>query len=156
MDRRQFCRSTLAASVAAAIPMLPGCEKKAPVATEATTSIRGISLDGNELEIERAALKELGESMTGPVILAGDPQYDTARKIWNGMHDKHPALIARCMSAGDVSQAVTFARERELLVAVRGGGHSWPGKSVCDDGLMIDLSQMHTVPCARMRRAARC
>ena len=149
MDRRQFCRSTLAASVAAAIPMLPGCEKKAPVATEATTSIRGISLDGNELEIERAALKELGESMTGPVILAGDPQYDTARKIWNGMHDKHPALIARCMSAGDVSQAVTFARERELLVAVRGGGHSWPGKSVCDDGLMIDLSQMHTVTADR-------
>jgi FAD binding domain/Berberine and berberine like len=145
MDRRQFCRSTLAASVAAAIPMLPGCEKKAPVATEAKTSIRGISLDGNEIEIEKAALKELGESMTGPVILAGDPEYDTARKIWNGMHDKHPALIARCMSAEDVSQAVTFARERELLVAVRGGGHSWPGKSVCDDGLMIDLSQMHTV-----------
>ena len=145
MDRRQFCRSTLAASVAAAIPLLPGCEKKAPVATEAKTSIRGISLDGNEIEIEKAALKELGESMTGPVILAGDPQYDAARKIWNGMHDRRPALIARCMSAEDVSQAVTFARERELLVAVRGGGHSWPGKSVCDDGLMIDLSQMNTV-----------
>jgi FAD/FMN-containing dehydrogenase len=61
------------------------------------------------------------------------------------MHDKRPALIARCMSAEDVSQAVTFARERELLVAVRGGGHSWPGKSICDDGLMIDLSQMNTV-----------
>ncbi|NCF50536.1 FAD-binding protein [Gammaproteobacteria bacterium] len=145
MDRRQFCRTTLAASVAAAIPMLPGCSKQAPVATQADTSIRGISLTGAEIELEKAAIQELGESMTGPVILSGHPDYDGARAIWNGMHDKRPALIARCMSAEDVSQAVTFARERELLVAVRGGGHSWPGKSVCDDGLMIDLSQMNTV-----------
>jgi len=145
MDRRQFCRTTLAASVAAAIPFLPGCESKAPVATEANTSIRGISLSGAELELEKAAIKELGESMTGPVLLSGHPDYDSARTIWNGMHDKSPALIARCLNAEDVSQAVTFARERELLVAVRGGGHSWPGKSICDDGLMIDLSQMNTV-----------
>jgi hypothetical protein len=107
-------------------------------------SIRGISLGGTEIELEKAAIKELGESMTGPVILSGHPDFDSARSIWNGMHDKRPALIARCLSAEDVSQAVTFARERELLVAVRGGGHSWPGKSVCDDGLMIDLSQMNT------------
>ncbi len=145
MDRRQFCRTTLAASVAAAIPFLPGCEKRVPVATEANTSIRGISLGGAELELEKAAIKELGESMTGPVLLSGHPDYDSARTIWNGMHDKRPALIARCLSAEDVSQAVTFARERDLLVAVRGGGHSWPGKSICDDGLMIDLSQMNTV-----------
>jgi len=125
--------------------MLPGCERKAPVATEADTSLRGISLDGVEIELEKAAIKELGESMTGPVLLSGHPDYDGARSIWNGMHDKRPALIARCLSAEDVSQAVTFARERELLVAVRGGGHSWPGKSICDDGLMIDLSQMNAV-----------
>ena len=145
MDRRKFCRTAVAASVAAAIPMLPGCERKAPVATEADTSLRGISLDGVEIELEKAAIKELGESMTGPVLLSGHPDYDGARSIWNGMHDKRPALIARCLSAEDVSQAVTFARERELLVAVRGGGHSWPGKSICDDGLMIDLSQMNAV-----------
>lgn len=125
--------------------MLPGCEKKVPVATEANTSIRGISLSGMEIELEKAAIQELGESMTGPVLLSGHPDYDSARAIWNGMHDKRPALIARCLSAEDVSQAVTFARERELLVAVRGGGHSWPGKSICDDGLMIDLSQMNSV-----------
>ena len=127
MDRRQFCRTTLAASVAAAIPFLPGCESKVPVATEANTSIRGISLGGAELELEKAAIKELGESMTGPVLLSGHPDYDSARTIWNGMHDKRPALIARCLSSEDVSNAVTFARERELLTAVRGGGHSWPG-----------------------------
>ena len=145
MDRRQFCRTAVAASVAAAIPMLPGCDRQAPVATEANTSIRGVSLGGAEIELEKAAIKELGESMTGPVLLSGHPDYDSARTIWNGMHDKRPALIARCLNSDDVSQAVTFARERELLVAVRGGGHSWPGKSICDDGLMIDLSQMNTV-----------
>jgi len=156
MDRRRFCRTAVAASVAAAIPMLPGCERKAPVATEADTSIRGISLTGSEIELEKAAIRELGESMTGPVLLSGHPQYDSARKIWNGMHDRRPALIARCMNSEDVSNAVTFARERELLVAVRGGGHSWPGKSVCDDGIMIDLSLMNTVaadPEARRARA---
>ena len=145
MHRRQFCRTALAASVAAAIPMLPGCEKKAPVATEANTSIRAISLAGSELELEKAAIKELGESMTGPVLLSGHPEYDGARKVWNGMHDKRPALIARCMTTEDVSNAVTFARERELLTAVRGGGHSWPGKSICDDGIVVDLSLMNTV-----------
>jgi len=145
MQRRQFCRTALAASVAAAIPMLPGCEKRAPVATEANTSIRAVSLEGAELELERAAVKELGEGMRGPVLLSGNPEYDNARSIWNGMHDKRPALIARCLNSDDVSQAVTFARERELLVAVRGGGHSWPGKSVCDDGIMIDLALMNTV-----------
>ncbi|MCH8865311.1 MAG: FAD-binding oxidoreductase [Proteobacteria bacterium] len=145
MDRRQFCRTTIAAGVAATIPFLPGCDSSIPVATEAVTSIRGISLTGVEIELERAAIKELGESMTGPVLLSGHDLYDSARSIWNGMHDKRPALIARCLNANDVSQAVTFARERELLVAVRGGGHSWPGKSICDDGLMIDLSQMNSV-----------
>ena len=145
MDRRKFCRSAVAASVAAAIPLMPGCSRKVPVATEADTSIRAISLDGAEIELEKAAIKELGESMTGPVLLSGLPDYDGARKIWNGMHDKRPALIARCLSSEDVSNAVTFARERGMLTAVRGGGHSWPGKSVCDDGIMVDLSQMHTV-----------
>jgi FAD/FMN-containing dehydrogenase len=144
MDRRRFCRTALAAGVAATIPSLYGCEKKVPVATEADTSIRGISLDGAELELEKAAIKELGEAMSGPVILSGHPDYDAARSIWNGMHDKRPALIARCASADDVSKAVTFANERGLLTAIRGGGHSWPGKSICDDGLVIDLSQMNT------------
>jgi hypothetical protein len=145
MDRRKFCKTTLAASVAATLPVLTACGEKAKVASEANTSIRAVSLDGAEIELERAAIRELGEAITGPVMLADHPDYDGARKIWNGMHDKRPALIARCLSSEDVSNAVTFARERGLLTAVRGGGHSWPGKSVCDDGLMIDLSQLHNV-----------
>ena len=99
MDRRQFCRTAVAASVAAAIPTMYGCEKKVPVATDANTSIRGISLAGSEIELEKAAIKELGESMTGPVLLSGHPDYDSARSIWNGMHDKRPALIARCLDS---------------------------------------------------------
>jgi FAD/FMN-containing dehydrogenase len=145
MDRRKFCKTTLAASMAATFPVLTACGKKAPVATEANTSIMGVSLDGAEIELEKAAVKELGEAMSGPVMLTGHPDYDGARTIWNGMHDKRPALIARCLSNEDVSNAVTFARERNLLTAVRGGGHSWPGKSICDDGLMIDLSQLTEV-----------
>ena len=142
MDRRKFCKTTLAAAVAAATPVIAGCGKKAKVATEAEASIRGISLDGAEIELEKAAIREFGEALSGPVILSDSPDYDGARAIWNGMHDKRPALIARCLSSADVSQAVTFARDRNLLTAVRGGGHSWPGKSVCNDGLMIDLSQL--------------
>ena len=145
MNRRKFCRSAVAASVAAAIPMLPGCERKAPVATDADTSLAAVSLDGTEIELTKAEIRELGEAMTGPVILSDHPEYDSARTIWNGMHDKRPTLIARCLSSEDASQAVTFAREHNILTSVRGGGHSWPGKSVAEGGLMIDLSQMNTV-----------
>ena len=142
MNRRQFCRSAVAAGVAAT--WLPGCSRQTPQATQADTSIAAVSLDGSEIELERAAIRELGDAMSGPVMLSGHPQYDSARAIWNGMHDKRPALIARCMSAEDVSNAVSFAAGNNLLVAVRGGGHSWPGKSVCNGGIMIDLSQMNT------------
>ena len=145
MNRRKFCKTTLAASVAATLPVLTACGDKAPIATEAKASLKAISLDGAEIELEKAAIREFGDALTGPVILSESPDYNGARKIWNGMHDRRPALIARCLSNEDVANAVTFARERSLLTAVRGGGHSWPGKSVCDDGLMIDLSQLTNV-----------
>jgi hypothetical protein len=154
MDRRKFCKTTLAAAIAAATPVIAGCEEKAKVATEADTSLRAVSLDGAEIELMQSEISELGDALSGPVILSGHPDYDGARTIWNGMHDKRPALIARCLSSADVSQAVTFARERNLLTAVRGGGHSWPGKSVCDDGLMIDLSQLTNVAVDTERQRA--
>jgi FAD/FMN-containing dehydrogenase len=153
MDRRQFCRSAVAAGVAAAF--LPACGKETPVATQADTGIAAVSLDGTEIELSKAAIKEFGDAMSGPVMLSGHPQYDAARMIWNGMHDKRPALIARCQSAQDVSAAVNFARDNSLLLAVRGGGHSWPGKSVCEGGLMIDLSQMNAATADGDTRRAR-
>jgi FAD/FMN-containing dehydrogenase len=150
MKRREFCRNTLAASLAASYPFLAGCGREtsppsppAATAAKAESGIPAISLDGASIELEKAAIRELGEACAGEILLAGHPGYDNARKVWNGMHDKHPALIARCVNETDVQHAVTFARERQLLVAVRGGGHSWPGKSVCDGGIMIDLALMH-------------
>ena len=144
MDRRHFCQSTLYAGLAASYPFISACNR-VPTSDNVTTSIAGISLDGAEIELEKAAIKELGEAMTGPVILSGNPEYDSVRTLWNAMHDRRPALIARCANSNDVSQAVTFASERGLLTAVRGGGHSFPGKSVCDGGIMIDLSLMRGV-----------
>ena len=154
MDRRKFVKTTLAASVAASFPVLTACGEKAKVATEADTALRAVSLDGAEVQLSQAMVKELGEAMSGPVMLSGHPAYDTTRMVWNGMHDKRPALIAQCLSTDDVVQAVNFARDHSLLTAIRGGGHSWPGKSVCDDGIMIDLSQMHGVDVDKGRKVA--
>ena len=154
MDRRQFCKTSMATSLAAACPLLTACGERPKVAQQAETSIAAVSLDGAEIEIEKAAVRELGEALQGDVILSGDPGYDAARKIWNGMHDKRPALIASVRSDEDVCRAVDFARERNLLLAVRGGGHSWPGKSVCDGGLMIDLSKINAAVVDRQRSTA--
>ena len=88
------------------------------------------------------ALRVLRSRFDGPLLQPGDDGYDDARTIWNGSADRHPALIARCACVEDVVQAVNFGREHDLLVAVRGGGHSIPGHSVCEGGLMIDLSLM--------------
>ena len=90
-------------------------------------------------------VKSLANEIQGRVACPGDPEYDTARTIWNAMIDKRPALIARCVSPSDVSAAVGFAREHELLVSIRGGGHNVAGNALCDDGLMIDLSLMKDV-----------
>lgn len=81
-------------------------------------------------------------SLRGELLRPSEDGYDVARKIWNGMIDRHPALIVRCASVSDVISAVNFARTNNLLVAVRGGGHNAAGHAVCDDGVMIDLSRM--------------
>ncbi len=92
--------------------------------------------------LSREAIKEFRESVRGDVLSPGDAGYDAARKLWNAMFDKRPALIVRCAGTADVIHSVRFAREQDLVVSVRAGGHSLAGKSVCDDGLVIDLSHM--------------
>jgi FAD/FMN-containing dehydrogenase len=87
----------------------------------------------------------LDETFVGDLIRPGDPRYDEARSLFNGMMDKRPALIARCVNAEDVRAALAYAREEDLVVAVRGGGHSSPGHSGCDDGIVIDTSPMKSV-----------
>jgi FAD/FMN-containing dehydrogenase len=103
------------------------------------------SLDGNDLVLRGTDVTDLAARMRGDVLLAGHPDYEGARRIWNGMFDRHPALIARCTGANDVRDAVNFAREHGLLTAVRAGGHSISGKSACDGGLVIDLQEMQGV-----------
>jgi hypothetical protein len=101
---------------------------------------------------EIAALRE---RFGGQVLQARDNGYDDARRVWNGMVDRYPTLIARCTGVADVIDAVAFARQHDLLAAVRCGGHSIAGNSVCDGGLMIDLSPMRGVHIDPVRRIAR-
>src|SRR5271170_6319223 len=139
MERRGFCGMTLLAGAAAALPLGRLIYAQGKSAQAEPADVRAVKLSGAETTIERAAVTDLRASLRGPLLTSGQEGYDTARRIWNGMIDKHPALIARCADAADVGRVVTFARERELLLlAVRGGGHSFPGYSTCNGGLMID------------------
>jgi FAD/FMN-containing dehydrogenase len=99
----------------------------------------------------------LRKAFRGEVIPPEHPAYDQARRVWNGMIDRHPALVMRPRDAADVATAVRFSRDLGLDLAIRGGGHSLPGLSTCDDGLVIDLSLMRGVsvdPAARTARAS--
>ena len=91
--------------------------------------------------LDGAAIQNLGAQLRGTLLRPGDAGYEQACKVYNGMIDKRPALIARCVDVADVIAAVNFAREHTMTLAVRGGGHSGPGLGTCDDGLVIDLSR---------------
>src|ERR671922_2280427 len=107
-------------------------------------------------EATTSDLERLRDSLPGSLIQPGDKGYDEARSIWNGAIDRRPACIARCTGAADVVAAVRFARERDLEIAVRSGGHGVGGHALCDGGLVIDLSPMKGIrvdPTARTARA---
>jgi FAD/FMN-containing dehydrogenase len=107
--------------------------------------------------IDDDAFASLREGFRGQLLRPRDDGYDAARQVWNAMIDRHPALIAHCAGVADVIAAITFARNHNLLVAVRGGGHSVAGNAVCDGGLVIDVSPMKGIrvdPVARTAWAA--
>ncbi len=110
---------------------------------------------GNETVLDATKLQSFERALQGRVVLPGSPGYDEARTIWNAMIDRRPALIARCAQAEDVVHAVRFARDNDILVAVRGGGHNIAGNAVCDGGLMIDLTPMKSVRIDERQRTAR-
>src|SRR3990170_169513 len=115
-----------------------------------------MSSTASDVELDESALSELTATFRGQIITPVDLGYDEHRKVWNGSIDRRPAVIARCAGVRDVIAAVKFAREYGLLVAVRGGGHSFPGQSTCDDGMVIDLGLMKGIrvdPEARTARA---
>src|SRR5215467_4706498 len=105
--------------------------------------------------IPEAAVQKLKASVRGQVFCPGDPGYDEARVVPNAMIDRRPAMIARCASAADVIACIRIAREHDVLVSVRGGGHSIAGKAVCDSGLMIDMSAMKGIRVDPARRTVR-
>ena len=105
--------------------------------------------------LSNETINSFRESFQGTVITAEDNDYDEARKVWNGMFDKYPLLIARCLSASDVINAVNFARTNNLLTAVRGGGHNSAGNATCDGGIIIDLSLMRKVDVDKKNKTAR-
>jgi len=104
----------------------------------------------------QAAQAELGTKFAGELIGPEEPSYESARKVFNAMIDRRPALIARCANTADVAETIAFARRHDLLLAVRGGGHNGGGLGVCDDGVVLDLSLMQAIevdPDARTVRA---
>ena len=105
--------------------------------------------------LDRDSIADLSARCSGTLLLPGEPGYDEARRIHNGLIDKRPALIARCLGTADIVDAVKFARARGLEVAVRGGGHNVAGKAVCDGGLMLDLSRMKGIHVDPERRTVR-
>lgn len=114
-----------------------------------------MSTVGAEARIDDAALAELSASFNGELVRPPDPTYEEHRRVWNGSIDRRPALIARCAEVADVIAAVRFATTAGLPVAVRGGGHSFPGHSVCDGGVVVDLAPMKRIRVDPQARTAR-
>ena len=96
-------------------------------------------------QLDLQSLATFSTQLRGELIQPGDANYNEARQVYNGMIDKHPALIVRCVDVADVINAVNFGRDQHLTVAIRGGGHNGPGFGTCDDGLVIDLSPMRGI-----------
>ncbi len=115
----------------------------------------GMTAIAEGLTLEETAVAELAAGLRGQIVARVDPTYEEARKIWNGSIDRRPALIARCAGVADVMSAVKFGRQHGLPVAVRSGGHSFPGLSVADDAFLIDLSLMKGVRVDPDARTAR-
>lgn len=157
MKRREFCKTAL---VGYALSVLPAMSKRGLAAESCSQDLAdtpGIKLSGAATVIPAAATRDLASRLRGRLVTASDADYDQVRRIWNKSFDRRPAMIAECWGAADIIRSLAFARERELLVAVRGGGHSYAGYSTCNGGLVIDLSPMRGVrvdPFAKTARVA--
>ncbi len=147
MRRRTFVTSVLSAGAATLLP--------ARRSLAATADTPAIGRTGRQLVLGGRDIDELRGAIRGQLLTAGEEGYEQARRIWNGAFDRRPALIVRCAGASDVVQAVNFGRDHDVLIAVRAGGHSLSGQSVCDGGLMIDLSRMRGVRVDPIARTAR-
>ena len=114
-----------------------------------------MTLTGEQSMLGAPEIAALRSGIGGAVVLSGDAEFETARSVWNGNVDRRPAAIVRCKSASDVQRAVEFATRRNLLVSVRGGGHSAPGYGTNNGGMVIDLSSMKAIAVDPASRSAR-
>jgi FAD/FMN-containing dehydrogenase len=114
-----------------------------------------VTTTGADVAVTEATIQQFQAGLHGALLRPGNADYDVARQVFNGMINKRPALIVRCASAADVVHTITFVRSHDLLMAVRSGGHSVAGKSVCDGGVLIDLSTMKGMQVDPTRRIAR-
>ncbi len=109
--------------------------------------------NGEALMVDSTALEKLRSSLRGALLFPGDDGYDKSRTVWNAMIDRRPGMVVRCSVVADIRKAISFAREQNLLTAIKGGGHNIAGNAVCDGGLLVDLSNMRSVtvdPAARV------
>ncbi len=135
MHRRTLLKTAMGAAVATSVLSARAWAQDISAAT----------LDGDKTILTRADIKAFAESLNGIVLRPDHPGYDIARELWNKYWDRRPALIVKCNGVEDVQSAVNFGREHNLLTAVRCGGHSMSGKSMCDGGLVIDMTPMNRV-----------
>jgi len=152
MDRRRFLRSSVAAGVTAALPGGQALAALFKALGEINDDVQAVTGDGAGVVLDKSSVRELAESLRGSLLLPGNEGYDKARRVLNASIDKHPALIVQPSGVADIRNAVRYANDHRLLLAVKCGGHSYAGKSTCDGGMQIDLS---TFRGARVDPAAR-
>lgn len=146
MKRREFVASAISAATMSSIS----------VANAGAPDLQAMTMSGGETTLRNTEIKELSESLRGRLLRPTTDGYDQARKVWNGMwNDKRPVLVAQCSGIKDVLNSVAFARSHNLLVALRGGGHSISGKSICEGGMVIDMSTMNSVHVDPFTKTAR-
>jgi FAD/FMN-containing dehydrogenase len=141
MDRRDFLKSSIAAALGASLANSRALAALTPVSAD----IEAVTGNGAKVILARSDVQVLRDSLRGALLLPGQPGYDEARRVLNASIDKHPALVVQPSGAADVRTAVRFARQHNMLLAVKCGGHSYAGKSTCEGGMQIDLSRFRAV-----------
>jgi FAD binding domain/Berberine and berberine like len=114
-----------------------------------------VSTSGQEKNLQQSELEKFQKSLRGELIFSDHPAYEQVRTLWNGMINKRPAMIAQCAATADVISCIKFAREHDLLISIRGGGHNAAGKASCDRGFVIDLSKMKGIRVDPQEQTAR-
>jgi len=154
MNRRQFCKTSVAAAVALAFHRELAMAAMADSGSFVPSDVLAVTGDGGEVTLKQSAVQELADSLRGTVALPGSEVYEQARLLLNPRINKYPALVVQPVVPTDVCKAVAFARQENLLTAVKCGGHSFRGDSTCDGGMQIDLSRLRGVRVDPVKRTA--